>query len=281
MNRIKHLLIALVLLFTLIGVVLYFNMFHFACVVSFLLALAAGAFFMRFLVRQHKEALDSQEALRKRLTNDVAHELRTPLTAISSYLEMMIEGIWKPTPERLRSCYEEIERITGLVSDLERLAKVENENLRLEKADMDLLALAQTVAGNFESESVKKKLSLIVSGEEPHVNADKNRLAQVITNLLSNAIKYTPEGGSVRITVKDTPKNGVIIVKDTGIGIPKDELPLIFERFYRTDKSRSRRTGGAGIGLTIAKSVVEAHGGSVTVESGTEQGSEFTVEIPK
>lgn len=226
-------------------------------------------------------SLDSQEELRKRLTNDIAHELRTPLAAVASHLEAIIEGVWEPSTERLQSCYEEIGRISGLVSDLERLAKVENENLRLEKTDVDLLELAYTVAGNFESESVKKNISLSADGVESHVNADRDRMTQVIVNLLSNAIKYTPEGGQIRIMVKDTPGNGIITVEDNGIGISKDELPLIFERFYRTDKSRNRKTGGAGIGLTIVKSIVTAHGGTVKAESNAEHGSKFTVEIPK
>lgn len=226
-------------------------------------------------------SLDNQEGLRKRLTTDVAHELRTPLSAVSSHLEAIIDGVWEPTPERLQGCYEEIGRITGLVVDLERLAKVENENLKLEKADMDLLELARTVAGNFESESQKKNIALKVEGTESHVNADKDRLNQVLANLLSNAIKYTPENGEIRVTVQNTDKNSIVAVKDNGIGIPKRDLPFIFERFYRTDVSRNRSTGGAGIGLVIVKSIVNAHGGTIEADSHPEQGSCFTVTLPK
>jgi signal transduction histidine kinase len=226
-------------------------------------------------------SLDNQELLRKRLTTDVAHELRTPLTAVASHLEAMIEGLWEITPQRLQSCYEEIGRISGLISDLEQLAKVENENLRLKKADVDLLELVHTVAWNFETESSKKNLSVSISGAETHVTADKDRLNQVLANLLSNAIKYTPENGEIHMTVKDTNQSGIVVIADNGIGIPQKDLPFIFERFYRTDKSRNRSTGGAGIGLAIVKSIVTAHGGTITAESGDGQGSRFTVTLPK
>jgi signal transduction histidine kinase len=113
------------------------------------------------------------------------------------------------------------------------------------------------------------------------VRADKDRINQVIHNLLSNAVKYTPIGGVVELEVVDAPERGILNVKDNGIGIPENELPLIFERFYRTDKSRNRKLGGAGIGLAIVKSIVSAHGGDISVESRPEQGSRFTVRIPK
>ena len=226
-------------------------------------------------------SLDNQEQMRRRLTNDIAHELRTPLAAVASHLETMIEGVWDPTLERLQSCYEEIERITGLVSALEQQARLESDNLRLEKTSVDLLELAHTVAGNFESESFKKKVAVFVSGEETRINADRDKLNQVLANLLSNAIKFTPENGQVRITVSDTHHTALITVEDNGIGIPKGELPLIFDRFYRTDKSRNRLTGGTGIGLTIARSIVSAHKGTIEAESEAEYGSRFTVTLPK
>lgn len=226
-------------------------------------------------------SLDTQEELRKRLTNDVAHELRTPLAAVASHLEMMLEGVWEPTPKRLQGCYEEIGRITAMISDLERLSKVESENLVLEKTDVDLLEIARTVAGNFEPECVKKNISLSVEGTASYVNADRDRLNQAISNLVSNAVKYTLENGQIVIAVEDTPANGIVTVSDNGIGIPKDELPLIFERFYRTDKSRSRTTGVSGIGLAIVRSIVHAHGGMVKAQSNDGRGSRFTVTIPK
>ena len=232
-------------------------------------------------VNHMAESLDNQEDLRKRLVTDVAHELRTPLTAVASHIEAMIEGVWEATPERLKSCYEEIGRISGLVRDLEKLAQVESDNLKLEKAPVDLLELADTAGGNFESQSAAKNIALEVTGESSVVEADRDRLHQVIANLLSNAIKYTPENGHVIVTVRDTPENGVLTVEDDGIGIPRNELPLIFERFYRTDKSRDRKTGGAGIGLTIAKSIITAHNGKIEAASEVGRGSRFIVTLPK
>lgn len=226
-------------------------------------------------------SLDRQEILRKQLTTDVAHELRTPLTVVSSHLEAMIDGVWEATPDRLKSCYEEIGRLSGLISDMESLAQIENENMKLSKSQVDLLELAQTVRRNFEIESGRKNISIEVLGESVIIDADRDRLSQVIINLLSNAIKYTPENGHVRIMVKETADNGILTVEDDGMGIPEDEIPLIFERFYRTDKSRNRKTGGAGIGLTIVKSIVNAHGGKIEVTSSTGHGSRFTVILPK
>ncbi len=227
------------------------------------------------------DALGNQEKLRKQMTADVAHELRTPLTALGSHLEAMIEGLWEPTPERLKSCHEEVKRLGTLVQDLGQLAKIEDENLVLNKSRTDLLEVVHTVSDTMKGEITKKNLTLSIEGNQVFAQADKNRFSQVITNLLSNAVKYTPEGGTIQIQVCETDRFGIVKIKDTGIGIPEKELPLIFERFYRTDKSRNRKSGGAGIGLAIVRSIVTAHGGTVTAESVQEQGSCFTVSIPK
>lgn len=225
------------------------------------------------------DTLEQQESLRKRLTSDVAHELRTPLTGVAAQLEAMIEGVWEATPARLQGCYEETLRISGLVADLERLAVTESAQLRLQKTQVDLLALAQTACSRFES--LPKKIALRAEGQRALVPADPDRLLQVMLNLLSNAIKYTPENGHVRITVQDTAQAGIFAVEDDGIGIAAHDLPLIFERFYRTDQSRSRATGGAGIGLSIVHALVSAHGGSIRAQSSPGQGSRFEVTIPK
>lgn len=226
-------------------------------------------------------ALDRQERYRKQLTSDVAHELRTPLTAIRSYLEAMTEGLWEATPERLKGCLEEVKRLGNLVADLERLAKIESENMQLNKSEVDLLEVVNTVSSNFEIEAHRRNISIEVSGTSSCVWADKDRMSQVITNLLSNAIKYTQFGGHVSIKVKDSNLNVKVIVEDDGIGIPSKDIPLIFERFYRTDRSRSRETGGAGIGLAIAQSIVEAHDGSISAESQENKGSRFIIVLPK
>lgn len=232
-------------------------------------------------VNQMAESLEKQENMRKRLTSDVAHELRTPIANISSYLEAIIEGVWEPTPERLQNCYDELDRISKLVSDLERLRQVEYENLILHKTDVDLLELTQTVIRNFENRLVQKNLCCTVNGSSAVVSVDSDRMQQVVTNLVSNAVKYSNENGNIRVLIEDKKDSAAIRVEDDGIGIAEEDLNLIFERFYRTDKSRNRKTGGAGIGLTIAKTIVQAHGGSILVESKVGYGSRFTVVLPK
>ncbi|GHU66331.1 hypothetical protein AGMMS49983_15740 [Clostridia bacterium] len=230
------------------------------------------------------DTLSQQEALRKQLTADVAHELRTPLTTLGTHLEAMTEGVWDPTPERLNSCHEEILRLGKMVSDLERLERTEADNLQLDKTDTDLLALARTVSENFDGELSRKNLGLDIRGDASVVPLDKDRITGVIGNLLSNAVKYTPEGGHICITAKDTQSEAFLTIEDTGIGIAEEDLPYIFERFYRADKSRTRGmggTGGAGIGLAIVKSIVAAHGGEVTVKSEPNKGSRFTIRLPK
>lgn len=227
------------------------------------------------------ETLENQEALRKRLTADVAHELRTPLATLQSHMEAMIDGIWKPSADRLKSCHEEIMRINRMVGDLEKLAKYESENLILTKTSFDISELIRHIIRNFENEFLNKDIDIEFMGEGEIVEADKDKISQVIINLISNAVKYTPQGGTVEVSVKGSHDVTEIVVKDTGKGIPPEDLPHIFERFYRADKSRNRMTGGAGIGLTIAKAIIEAHKGKVQVKSKTDEGTEFIISLPK
>ncbi|MCX7745861.1 MAG: ATP-binding protein [Clostridia bacterium] len=225
--------------------------------------------------------LEMQEALRKRLTGDVAHELRTPLATLQSHMEAMMDGIWEPSPERLKSCHEEIIRINRMVGDLEKLARFEGENLVLNKSDFDVAELAQRIIHNFERDYIDKGVKLDFYGEEEMLYADRDKISQVIVNLLSNALKFTPAEESVELEVKSSGEWVEIGVKDSGAGISDEDLPHIFERFYRADKSRNRLTGGAGIGLTITKSIVDAHEGKIEVKSKLNEGSEFRVFIPK
>lgn len=226
-------------------------------------------------------SLETLERLRKQLTEDVAHELRTPITILQSYLEAMTDGIWEATPERLNSCYEEVTRIGKLVGDLEQLAKIEGENLKLSKERMDLRTMVEKTVKSFAAEIELKKLEVTIHGPHFELLADNDRMKQVIVNLFSNAVKYSGEGGSITIDLFETKDSAGFHMKDTGIGIPKEELPYIFERFYRADKSRNRTTGGSGIGLTIVKSIVEAHGGRISAESTLGEGSSFSVVLPK
>ncbi len=226
-------------------------------------------------------SLQTLERLRKQLTGDVAHELRTPITILQSHIEAMTEGLWEPTKERLGSCYDEVSRIGILVSDLEKLAKIEDNNLKLNKITLDLNELMEKLCVNFEAEFAGKDLQYRISGPGVVILADQERISQVVVNLLSNAIKYSNRGGNIDIILFETGEEAGFHMKDNGIGIPEEEQPFIFERFYRADKSRNRLTGGSGIGLTIVKSIVEAHGGTIQVESKLHQGSSFTVTLPK
>ena len=227
------------------------------------------------------ETLENQEALRKRLTADVAHELRTPLATLQSHMEAMIDGIWNPDAEKLKSCHEEILRLNRLVGDLEKLAKYESENLLLTKTSFDISELIRHIIQNYERDFTNKGINIEFIGEKDIITADKDKISQAIINLLSNALKYTPDGGLVQIFVKGTDEVTEIIVRDTGEGISPEDLPHIFERFYRADKSRNRLTGGAGIGLTITKAIIDAHKGKIQVNSEINEGTEFIISLPK
>lgn len=227
------------------------------------------------------DTLENQEKLRKRLTADVAHELRTPLATLQSHMEAMIDGIWKPDTQRLKSCHDEILRINRMIGDLEKLTRYESENLFISKTRFDIYSLVQSIIHNYESDYTAKGVNLEVGGQAgTFATADRDKISQVILNLLSNALKYTPPGGMVKVLVEGNDNETILRVIDNGIGIEQQDLPLIFERFYRADMSRNRLTGGAGIGLSITKAIVEAHKGIVTVRSKPNEGSEFIVRLP-
>lgn len=218
-------------------------------------------------VNHMAESLDNQEMLRRRLTSDVAHELRTPVANVSSNIEAIIEGALEPTNERLSSCYNELERITGIITELEKLRQIEGENMILHIGHVDIYELAKEVKLIFENEMSKKNIRCDIIGEHIDVCIDKDKMSQVLNNLISNAVKYTDNYGNIQITFIQENENVVITVKDNGCGIDDNDIQYIFERFYRTDKSRNRSTGGAGIGLTITRAIVQLHGGTIHVES--------------
>lgn len=226
-------------------------------------------------------SLEKQEMLRRQLTTDVAHELRTPLTTVQTHIEALIEGVWEPTEERLQGCYDELTRICKLVKNLERLTRMESNNLILNKTKFKLLDLANKVIKNFETELKNKNLSVSIRGNASEVYADQDQISQVMFNLISNAVKYTQTSGEIKITVSETNDSIVFCVEDNGIGIAENDIPFIFERFYRGDKSRNRNTGGNGIGLAIVKAIITDHGGRIEVESRLNKGSCFMVSLPK
>ena len=193
----------------------------------------------------------------------------------------MIDGIWKPEAVRLQSCHEETVRLSKLVGDLEKLSLYEGENLVLTKRPFDISSLIARVALNFEAEFKSKGIALQAKMQPVEIVADEDKISQVLVNLLSNALKYTNEGGEV--AVKTIPKEDAVEIEisDTGIGISDEDQQLIFERFYRTDLSRNRKSGGSGIGLAIAKAIISAHHGTIAVKSTPGIGSTFTIILPR
>ena len=224
--------------------------------------------------------LNDQENLRKQLTGDIAHELRTPLTSIKGHLDAIIVGIWEPTNERLNSINEEVKRITNLVDELRKLAKFDSGKDNLNKEIVNLKNYIKSIVYNYEGKALEKNIVIKYQLENIEVLIDKEKFAQVIINILSNAIKYN--NGNNEIYIKVFKKNNSIniSIKDSGIGIPKSEYKNIFERFYRLDKSRGANEKGVGVGLTIAKSIVNAHGGEIEVYSEINKGSEFIISLP-
>jgi signal transduction histidine kinase len=233
---------------------------------------------------QMAEKLNEVESMRRRLIGDVSHELRTPLTAIRGSMEGLIDGVLPATAETYGQIHAEAERLNRLVDDLQELSRVEAHAYQLDIRPVDVSQLVLTVIKRLAPQAESKHILL---GSEllpdlPRILADEDRVVQTLTNLTGNALQYTPEDGKVTITAKRIEDKVQISVRDTGIGIPPEHLPYIFDRFYRVDKSRSRRAGGgSGIGLTIARALVEAQGGHISVESqGGEHGSTFIFTLP-
>jgi len=193
----------------------------------------------------------------------------------------MIDGIWPTDLDRLKSCHEETIRLTKIVNDLKSLARYEHESMTLNLEKTNVYECVMKALISFENQFRNKNIELITNISELSINADKDKLTQIIINIMSNAIKYTPKGGVVKVDVTEKQDEVILSVSDNGIGISEEDLPYIFERFYRADKSRSRETGGSGIGLAIVKSLVEAHSGTVNVKSCYGRGSTFTIRLPK
>ncbi|AFK86642.1 integral membrane sensor signal transduction histidine kinase [Thermoanaerobacterium saccharolyticum JW/SL-YS485] len=226
-------------------------------------------------------SLKSQGMLRVQMTQNIAHELRTPLSTLKSHLEAIIDGVWEPSKERIESLYEEVVRLSNLINDIELLNKIEIDNLKINKARFNLSELIKILLINYESIFVNKNQHLEKNIEDDiFVNADKDRLSEVLINLLTNANKYTGEGGNIKVRLYSEGQYAVITVSDNGIGISKEDLPFIYERFYRSEKSRSRDYGGSGLGLSIAKAIIKAHNGTINVESILNEGTKFTVKLP-
>lgn len=227
------------------------------------------------------QSIKEQENIRKRLTGDISHELKTPLTNIQSHLEAMIDGIWEPTEERLLSVKEEAERLSSLVSDMQKLNKYDESSIKLKKDNVNISDIICFVIFQFSNLAKSKNIKIEYEKKNINLYCDKDKITQALMNILSNAIRYSNEGSTIFIEEKLKDNKVIISIEDQGIGISEEDLKYVFERFYRADKSRTRATGGTGIGLTIVKSIVSSHGGEVKLESKLGEGSKFTIILPK
>lgn len=228
------------------------------------------------------DQIDSDERLRRDLTNDVAHELRTPLTNLRCHLEALGDGVAAFSPETAGTLLADVVHLQRVVEDLADLARADAGQLAL---SVDVVALAPVVdllAKEIGPRLAAAHITLVseVSPSLPHLRADSARLVQVLKNLIDNAVAYTPSGGAIRIGATATGQLMTITVSDTGPGIPVDQLDRVFERFYRTDPSRARATGGAGLGLAIVRQLVRLHGGDVTAANLRGAGAVFVVTWP-
>lgn len=226
--------------------------------------------------------LERAEQLRRNMVADAAHELRTPLSNIRGYLEAIRDGIKKPNASTIRSLNEEAASLSRLVDDLQELSLADAGKLKLSCRKEDISKLIDEAVAAWQPQAVAKGLTLAVkpAGKLPPVNIDSHRIKQVLRNLLENAVAHTRRGGSITVKAWQEGSQIKVSVVDTGEGIPAKDLPNIFERFYRVDKSRARATGGSGLGLTITKRLVEAHGGQIEVQSKPRKGSRFTFTLP-
>jgi signal transduction histidine kinase len=234
------------------------------------------------------EALENADRQRRELMADIAHELRTPLTVIQGNLEGLRDGVYVATPEQLEFVLDETRKLGRLVDDLRLLTLAESGQLTLDLQILHVPQLLADVRDAFAHQADEDGVAIVLEVDElvggagplPPLLADPQRLGQVLGNLVANALRHTPPGGQVTLGAAKASANQVHLwVKDTGEGIWPEDLPHIFDRFYRADKSRARTTGGAGLGLAIARQLVQAHGGQIEVESQPGQGARFTLKL--
>ena len=237
------------------------------------------------------ESLAKTEERRRRLFSDIAHELKTPIAVIQGNLEAIADGVADPTPERVASLQEETALLTRLVTDLRDLSLAEAGQLKLHTQPTNLADLVRGAVIGMQTRAEERGIAMTASAEAelPPVIADPDRVGQVLRNLIANALHYTPNGGSIRVSVSLDGRAGPLVegsglvrvsVADTGSGIPPEDLPHVYDRFYRVDRSRTRASGGTGLGLAVVKQLVEAHGGRAWAESELGKGTVFHFTLP-
>lgn len=233
------------------------------------------------------EALQTRDSYRKEFMGNLGHELKTPLFTVQGYIETLLDGAMKDKKVRkkyLARASKGVERLIYIVKDLDMITKLETGELRLKKDRFDIVEVVQGVFDLLEMKAAKKNITLVFDTEyEPvWVFADMERIQQVLTNLVVNSIKYGKNDGTTEVIIEDHSKNKIIVrVSDNGEGIEKNHIPRLFERFYRVDKSGSRKEGGSGLGLSIVKHLIEAHKERIFVESVFGEGSEFSFTLKK
>lgn len=234
------------------------------------------------------ESLKGREVYRKEFMGNISHELKTPLFTVQGYIETLLDGAFSNeeiTQKYLERASIGVERLIYIVNDLDMITRLEVGNLVLNKEEFNIIELVQTVFDLLELKATKKKITLIFDVDYPKpvfVIADKERVQQVLVNLIVNAIKYGRENGTIEVSVEQLIKNKIIVrVTDNGEGIEKINIPRLFERFYRVNKSGSRKEGGSGLGLAIVKHIIEAHNEKIYVESEFGVGSEFSFTLNK
>jgi len=219
---------------------------------------------------------------RRQMTADIAHDLRTPLTVLAGYLESLRDGVLKPTRERFDVMHQEAQHLQHLVDDLRTLSLADAGELSLNRQPVPPQELLERLALTYKHIAEQRNLTLQVrvAPDLPEIQVDVERMMQVLENLVSNALRYTPIGGAITLSARRDQESVLMKVTDTGAGIDPKDLPHIFDRFYRSDQSRQETEGESGLGLAIAKSIIEAHGGKITAESELGGGSTFTIRLP-
>lgn len=226
-------------------------------------------------------AIERNENLRKQMTSDVAHELRSPLNNITGYLEAIADGVVEPDEATISSLRDEADLLVRLVADLEQISLADAGRQVLHREPVALGPVVAAATAMMGPRAASRGIELLCdSSTTLHVDGDPDRLGQVVRNLLENAITHTPHGGAVRVQLAAIDDQAVLTVTDSGPGIPDEHLPLIFERFYRVDASRTRATGGAGLGLAIVQQLVQVHGGFVSASNAETGGARITVTLP-